>query len=71
MNAKSTLYAAYERAGFILVRSQNHAIWRCPCGHAQVTSPRTPGKGRAADNCEADIARTLRACKPQPMKECA
>lgn len=67
MNAKSSLYAAYERAGFTLVRWANHAIWRCPCGHAQLASPTSPGKGRSVNNCKGDITRTLRACKP--MKE--
>lgn len=69
MNAKSALYAAYEEAGFTLVRWSNHLIWRCPCGHAQITSPATPGKGRVAQNSAADIARTLRACRPKPTEE--
>jgi hypothetical protein len=65
MQARSALFKAFERAGFTLVRCSRHAIWRCPCGHAQLTSPTTPGKGRSAWNAEADIARTLRACNTQ------
>jgi hypothetical protein len=71
MRARSDLFRRFERAGFILVRCTNHAIWRCPCGHAQVTTPCTPGKGRSTDNCESLLARTLRACSTQPMKECS
>jgi hypothetical protein len=70
MQASRALVLSFQRAGFTLVRSNRHSIWRCPCGHAQVTSPATPGKGRSVDNCKADIARTLRACR-QPTRECA
>jgi hypothetical protein len=63
MRARSALVAALERAGFTLARCNNHAIWRCPCGHTQIVMSRTPGKGRATWNADAQIARTLRACE--------
>jgi predicted RNA binding protein YcfA (HicA-like mRNA interferase family) len=69
MRSATALIDRFERAGFTLVRSNGHQIWRCPCGHRQVTSPSTPGRGRSTQNMEAEIARTLKACKPQ-TKEC-
>jgi hypothetical protein len=63
MQARSALIQVFERAGFTLARCNNHAIWRCPCGHTQVTSPSTPGKGRAMNNTMAQIARTLKVCE--------
>lgn len=63
MRASSALIARFERAGFQLVRKNGHCVWRCPCGHRQVTSPATPGRGRSVQNTEAEIARTLRICK--------
>lgn len=63
MRARSTLTLVFERAGFTLARMTNHAIWRCPCGHTQVTAPTTPGRGRSMDNTTAQIARTLKACE--------
>jgi hypothetical protein len=63
MDASSTLRQMFQRAGFTLVRCTNHAIWRCPCGHAKVTAARTPGKGRRAhDNARALMTRTLNEC---------
>jgi hypothetical protein len=69
MRARSALTRTFERAGFTLVRHTNHAIWRCPCGHAQLAAPGTPGKGRSIANTTAEIARTLRACNQQ--RKCA
>lgn len=65
MRARSALAKAFERAGFTLVRSNKHAIWRCPCGHTKIPAPKTPGKGRAVWNTEALMTRTLRACNQQ------
>jgi hypothetical protein len=65
MNARSMLFEAFERAGFSMVRRRNHVIWRCPCGHAQIPSCGSPGRGRAYANAVAQIARTLRACNPE------
>jgi hypothetical protein len=70
MQASTALVLAFRQAGFTLVRRNGHLIWRCPCGHTQLTSPATPGKGRSVDNCKGDIARTLRVCR-QPTRECA
>ena len=49
--------------GFVLARETNHQIWRCPCGHAQITTNTTPSRGRADANATAQIKRTRRACK--------
>lgn len=62
MKAKSSLFRAYEQAGFTLVRMTNHAVWRCPCGHCKITTPTSPGRGRSGTNSMVLLARTLRAC---------
>jgi hypothetical protein len=64
VKANSALVQVFERAGFILVRTANHYIWRCPCGHTQLTCAASPGKGRAVENTQAQIRRALRACTP-------
>lgn len=71
MRPQSSLHREFERAGFTLVRWSKHLIWRCPCGHAQVVTPASPGEGRSAYNTTALLARTVRACKAQPLRECA
>lgn len=62
----------FKGAGFILVRkSGSHYWWACPCGHAHLSSPKTPGKGRKSRcqiNTKGDIARTLRVCNQQERK---
>jgi hypothetical protein len=70
MRARVALNKAFERAGFTLVRITNHAIWRCPCGHTQVVSPTSPGKGRCTNNMDSLIARTLKVCV-QNQRKCA
>lgn len=70
MRSSSALANLFERAGFRLVRSGRHLIWRCPCGHAQLTTPATPGKGRSIQNSAGDLARALKVCE-QNMKEAA
>lgn len=62
---------AFEKAGFTLVRHNNHPIWRCPCGHTQVAASGSPGRGRATANTMAQITRTLRACTPQQRSKAA
>jgi hypothetical protein len=62
MRKRVDCYEMYENAGFVLVRAKNHNIFRCPCGHTQVSGPCTPGRGRAVPNLKAQINRTLRAC---------
>lgn len=64
----------FDKAGFVLIRAKTHNVYRCPCGHAQVSSPCTPGRGRAVPNLKAQINRTLRACaalKTNLLEECA
>lgn len=70
MRARSALCQTFEQAGFVLVRSNKHHLWRCPCGHTQIPSPKTPGKGRSVWNTEALMTRVLRACQ-QNVREAA
>ena len=70
MRAATALVNQFREAGFVLARSRKHLVWRCPCGHATLTSPATPGKGRSIENARGDIARTIRICRHQ-MRECA
>jgi hypothetical protein len=65
MNSVSEMNQAFLRAGFALVREKNHPVWRCPCGHKQVTSSNTHCEGRADRNSAALIRRTLRECRKQ------
>jgi hypothetical protein len=69
MQASTELFLMFERAGFKLARVKKHAVWNCPCGHAQIVSPTTPGKGHARGNAQGEIARTLRTCN-QRLREC-
>lgn len=65
MTPGNALKKKFLNAGFVLARGggNKHQTWRCPCGHTQVTSPSSPGKGRSIPNMEALLARTLRACE--------
>lgn len=58
-------------AGFTLVRQSNHRVWRCPCGHAQITSHCSPCGGRGDQNMKAKLARTVRACNPKAQVKAA
>lgn len=69
MRASSALPREFVQAGFTLVRHNKHAIWRCPCGHATITTSRTPGKGRAMWNAQAQKDRILRVCN-QRLERC-
>lgn len=72
MRASSELVRMFTRAGFDLVRVSKHMIWRCPCGHTQLTCSATPGKGnRSAENTKADIARALRVCAQNQQQRSA
>lgn len=72
MRAATQLTRQYVAAGFVLVRWKKHLIWRCPCGHATLRSPTTPGKGHSIENCQGEIARTIKICTlNMSMKECA
>lgn len=63
MMARTEMARMFVRAGFTLARKKNHRVWNCPCGHAQIVCPVTPSGRRA--NTQADIRRTLRACRAQ------
>lgn len=64
MRLSSEYVRMFKRAGFVLARTAKggHQMWRCPCGHAQLVCPGSPGKGRGAANMKADITRALKVC---------
>lgn len=62
MRARTQLVEMLKKAGFTLLRENNHGIWLCPCGHIKLTVPRTPGKGRSMDNSTGEMNRALRQC---------
>jgi hypothetical protein len=72
VKAQARLARMFKEAGFTLLRHTNHMIWGCPCGHTQIVCPGTiGGGGRAWENCESLMRRTLRACEAQRLEECA
>lgn len=62
MDNRKALINYLVSAGFTLIRSRKHLIWRCPCGHTQIPSSGSHHEGRGDQNARALIARTLRAC---------
>jgi hypothetical protein len=66
----SALVQTFREAGFTLVREKNHQIWRCPCGHTQMTSSLSQHGGRGDQNARARIARALKICQ-QNMENAA
>lgn len=62
MRSIPALVKLFEESGFTLLRSKNHLIWGCPCGHTQIVGASTHAEGRADNNCRARIKRTLREC---------
>jgi len=67
MRRESEIKRALIGGGFRFVRHTKHDIYRCPCGHAQLTIACTGFRGRGNDNCMALIARTLRACETRKV----
>jgi len=55
----------FRENGFTLARWKNHPVWRCPCGHVQITTSNLKGsnRGRGDDNVLAQIKRESRICK--------
>ena len=65
MKSTTALVLLFQEHGFTLARAKNHPVWRCPCGHAQITTISTPAQGRSEANAKALIKRTRRACIPE------
>jgi hypothetical protein len=63
MRTKTALLRHLLKEGFTLVRQTNHAIFRCPCGHQQISLSLTHQEGRSDQNDRALIARVLRECE--------
>jgi len=62
MDNLTALEREFRAFGFVLIRHSKHKIWRCPCGHAQITSSSTRHGGRGDQNARAMLARTRRVC---------
>ncbi len=63
MKSAKELMKLFEEKGFTLARVKNHQVWRCPCGHATVTTARSSGGGRGEINARLCMQRTLKVCK--------
>jgi len=68
MDNRKALTNFLVSAGFTLLRTKNHQIWGCPCGHTRIPMSCSHHEGRGDQNARALIARTLRACRT-PKKE--
>ncbi len=44
-----------RRSGWILVRTRNHEVWRCPCGEHQECLPISSSDHRAIKNKIAQL----------------
>lgn len=49
--------------GYTVHRNRVHPIYRCPCGHAQITGSKTGYKGSGDTWITSLMARQLRVCK--------
>ena len=54
---EATIARAFDRAGWVLVRSRKHQIWRCPCRKHTYTMAHSLGRGRALNNTIQQIKR--------------
>jgi len=62
MNSVTAMFKLFTDADFTLVRWKNHPIFRCPCGHRQVSTSGSHCEGRGATNAQLLIRRVLREC---------
>lgn len=69
MNNLKALDRMFEAWGFTLIRQNKHKVWRCPCGHAQITTSASRHGGRGDQNARALLARTRRACSDTPKEK--
>lgn len=63
MNNLVALDRTFAAAKFSLIRQTGHKIWRCPCGHHQMSSSNSRHGGRGDQNARALIRRILRQCR--------
>lgn len=68
MRSVTALVKLFEENGFTLHRRSRHLIWRCPCGHATVTTSSSIYGGDADKNTKQQLIRTKRVCDER-MKE--
>lgn len=64
----TALNKAFEAAGFTLLRTKHHQIWKCPCGHTQMASSGSQHGGRGDQNARARLGRILRECNQRMGK---
>lgn len=69
MRDHTALARLLAQANFTLVRAANHEIWRCPCGHVQLTIAKTSGGGSGFTNAKLQIKRAVRECSQRRLKE--
>lgn len=62
MNSVTEMLSLFTDAKFEPVRNKNHPIFRCPCGHRQVSTSGSHCEGRGATNARLLIRRVLRQC---------
>jgi len=62
MNSVTEMLKLFTDAKFEPVRSKNHPIFRCPCGHRQVSTSGSHCEGRGTTNARLLIRRVLRQC---------
>jgi hypothetical protein len=62
MNSVTEMLKLFTDAKFEPVRAKNHPIFRCPCGHRQVSTSGSHCEGRGAANARLLIRRVLRQC---------
>lgn len=62
MDSVTAMLKLFTDAKFELVRNKNHPIYRCPCGHRQVSTSGSHCEGRGSTNARLLIRRVLREC---------
>lgn len=62
MNSVTEMLKLFTDAKFTPVRNKNHPIFRCPCGHRQVSTSGSHCEGRGTTNARLLIQRVLRQC---------
>jgi hypothetical protein len=62
MDSVTEMLDIFLTAKFTLIREKNHPIFRCPCGHRQVSTSNSHCGGRGSTNARLLVRRVLRQC---------